>query len=315
MRIIKQLTKSEISKVVCLIGFLIGLILLIGFLPDTGLIYPALQDSSHAVVFFIFTLILFKVIQHDSKKISISISICISTFLLGGVIELIQPYFGRHQSHIDLLYDSIGSFAAGVFYWRERIKKKSIRLILSLLCAISLALSLSLPTTKLFIVWQQYQGLPVLMDFDRVWEDEIRALNLSTKLHLASSPVGWQNKTKVAEVVFGVGSQYPGFSTPNIYGDWSNYQNLSIDIYSEETAVVKVIVRVNDEFHNKRFEDRFNRQLTIKPGLNKVLIKLDDIREAPHLRRMKVDEIASMAFFMKGLDETKTLFFDNIELQ
>jgi len=54
----KQHSEIEVYKIVRLTGLLLGLILLMSFLPVRGLVYPALQDSSHAVVFFIFTSIL-----------------------------------------------------------------------------------------------------------------------------------------------------------------------------------------------------------------------------------------------------------------
>ena len=109
--------------------------------------------------------------------------------------------------------------------------------------------------------------------------------------------------------------QYPGFSIPYVYGDWSTQQELIIDIYSEETEEVTLIVRIHDEYHDNRFEDRFNRRITIKPGLNNVLILLDDIRNSPELRRLRVDKIASLAFFMIAREVPVTLFFDNIKLR
>jgi len=234
---------------------------------------------------------------------------------MGGLIELIQPYFGRHQSLIDLGYDLIGCLAAGIFYLRRRVKAKVFQLALFLLSMSLLSLSLIIPISKLHTAWEQYQGLPVLMNFDRAWEDEIRRFNPSTKFRVVSPPAAWKNKTQVAEVTFGLDFQYPGFSIPYVYGDWSTQKGLIVDIYSEETEVVTLIVRIHDEYHDNRFEDRFNRRITIKPGLNNVLILLDDIRKSPELRGLRVDKIASMSFFMTARDAPVTLFFDNIKLK
>ena len=87
-----------------------------------------------------------------------------------------------------------------------------------------------------------------------------------------------------------------------------------MDVYSEEAEEVILTVRIHDEYHDNKFDDRFNRLLTIKPGLNNLLIQLDEIRQSPELRTLRVDKIASMAFFMKDREVAATLFFDNIKL-
>jgi len=129
-----------------------------------------------------------KIIRNESELITITVSICISTFLIGLLIELIQPYFGRHQSLIDLGYDLIGSLAAGAHHWWKRVKARGFRLTLFLLCACLFSLSSYLPLSKLNSVLQRYQGLPVLMNFDRAWEGEIRRFNPSTKFRVVSPP-------------------------------------------------------------------------------------------------------------------------------
>ena len=90
---------------------------------------------------------------------------------------------------------------------------------------------------------------------------------------------------------------YPGIGIVEPHPDWSGYRRLVITIVSDLDAPLPVAIRVHDLAHDQRYEDRFNRALTVEPGVNRFAIALDDIRHAPDRREMDMRHIRGVLLF------------------
>jgi hypothetical protein len=90
---------------------------------------------------------------------------------------------------------------------------------------------------------------------------------------------------------------YPGLTIVEPYPDWSLYENLIIEIYSENTRTFDLVLRVHDESHNNIYSDRYNKVLKIKTGKNGFHIPLRDIESAPADRKMDMGRISELVLF------------------
>jgi hypothetical protein len=66
---------------------------------------------------------------------------------------------------------------------------------------------------------------------------------------------------------------------------------------SDLDASLPLVIRINDAAHDNRYADRFNRQVVIRPGVNRVVIPLDDVRRAPNRREMDMRHIRQIIVF------------------
>jgi hypothetical protein len=86
------------------------------------------------------------------------------------------------------------------------------------------------------------------------------------------------------------------------YPDWSGHLRLVFTIVSDLDAPLRLVVRVHDAAHDQRGKDRFNRSLTVSPGVNRFAISLDDIRRAPDRREMDMRRIRGIILFAYRLN-------------
>jgi hypothetical protein len=90
---------------------------------------------------------------------------------------------------------------------------------------------------------------------------------------------------------------YPGVTIDEPSPDWRGYHRLVFSVVSDLEAPLNLTIRVHDALHDQRYSDRFNRTLKIVPGVNRVVIPLDDIRQAPGERQMDMARIRGIVIF------------------
>ncbi len=90
---------------------------------------------------------------------------------------------------------------------------------------------------------------------------------------------------------------------------------MAITIVSDLDAPLPIAIRVHDAAHDQRYEDRFNRALTIAPGVNRITIALDDIRHAPDRREMDMRRIRGVLLFAYQRTQPTRLYLGPIRLE
>jgi len=300
--------------------FLAAVVYLFTFqISGSGLVLPSLHDSSHALVFglattyLLLTFIPNKPIP-NSVRAKYVLTICCSAFLLGILIELIQPLFGRNRSLLDASYDLAGCTAAGLFYWHKKTKHDRTTPILLLIAWMQVLSCLIIPASNLWVVLQRNLAAPMLVSFDAPWERNIRSINDSTTFSIEQPPTGWKHPSLVGKFTFGFAT-YPGISFPDIYSDWSNYSTLSFAVYSEQNQAETLHLRIHDTQHNQKHSDRYNQVITITPGLNLIEVDLNKIKHSPKSRELDLSSIVTIGLFMTRLKVPVTLYLDDIQLR
>ncbi len=107
------------------------------------------------------------------------------------------------------------------------------------------------------------------------------------------------------------GNQYPGILSHTFPRDWSNYTQFSADIYydSREKDTVMLGVRI-DDMTSSSYESRFNWEIELKPGTNKIRIPIETITNAIDITRIQVVYI-----FLEEPKKRTTLYLDNIRVE
>ncbi len=99
------------------------------------------------------------------------------------------------------------------------------------------------------------------------------------------------------------------------YPDWRGYRRLLVTIVSDLDAPLSLVIRVHDAAHDQRSKDRFNRSLTIAPGVNRFSIALDDIERAPDRRRMDMRRIRGVLIFGYNLKAPTHVYLGALRLE
>jgi hypothetical protein len=78
---------------------------------------------------------------------------------------------------------------------------------------------------------------------------------------------------------------------------------------------ITLTIRVHDADHDQRYADRFNRRLVVSPGLNRFVIPVEDIVNAPDRRRMDLRRIRGIVLFAYELDRATHVYLGPLRLE
>lgn len=293
------------------------LILLILLLPALALLFVGGPDSvalpsvrylwnmGHIALFATLTLLL-----HSLKPIRdrrSALSLLLGVVLISLIIEALQALIGRDFSIIDMLRNLIGS--AGVILI---LNPRIIPLPITALLAVVFAADLSGLTLTLWQDIRIQQRSPVIENFESPvvfsrWHGAIR-----------QEKTRYREGNSSGEVTF-YPATYSSFSLHYPLRDWRGYQVFHFSIYNPDTTEQVLTLRIHDESHAlnpaPEYNDRYNRSLTVQPGWNDLDIPLTTIASAPEGRTLDLGKIAEVQWFFAGLEQTRTLYFDDIRLQ
>ena len=110
-------------------------------------------------------------------------------------------------------------------------------------------------------------------------------------------------------------AKYPGLTFEEPYPDWRGYRTLVLTIVSDLDAPLTMALRIHDAAHNERFEDRFNRRLTVQPGRNTFRIPIEEIRRAPRGREMDLGRVREILLFSRRIDRPTHVYLGPLRLE
>src|SRR3990167_7775848 len=179
----RQLDSSQVLRIV----LLIGAVIVFNDFDSNHRFTAALKNWGHVAVFFLASHLLLDVLRDWIGQRRLRL-IGIALFCLGiGVgIELIQPYFGRDRSLLDLLYDGVGIGAALLFHLANEVRKKVFR---GLGCIV-LILSAMQPVYFGTMVLARSWAVPYLAGFERFWEQDIWRAQEDSSAQIEANPAG-----------------------------------------------------------------------------------------------------------------------------
>jgi VanZ family protein len=106
MRLTKHTTPTRLASLLTIaIGLAIAAFTLTPIAPNT---FSGSDKTHHSLAFFVLALPL------SAARPKIAILVAMSVFTYGGLIELIQPFVGRHRDVADIIANGLGAMAGAV---------------------------------------------------------------------------------------------------------------------------------------------------------------------------------------------------------
>ncbi len=119
---------------------------------------------------------------------------------------------------------------------------------------------------------------------------------------------------RVGQLTFHV-AVYPALHIMEPHPDWSGYDRLVFEIYSEFDHPRELSFRINDNQHDNTYADRFNRVLTVMPGPNHYEIELEDVARGPRHRRLDLRHVRNASLFAVRPEAPFRIWVDGFRLE
>lgn len=311
---------------VCALGLL--LFLELAQFPQRTFLWRAIFNAGHAPLFGVLSLIMLALSRLISglriaKEHFHYLLAFMTAVIIGAVSEYIQVFGERDADPLDLLRNVIGaasflaiyaSYDSGLAAATDKMTHKmriSFRLF-----GIVLLLAVFMPV----FLWSaaylhRSSNLPQICGFESGWEMMFLETE-SAELELTAPPEGWPGDAgdRVAKLTFGI-DEYADFIISEPYPDWSRYKNLIFEVYSELDSIISLNIRIEDAQHDQTYADRFNRQIAVQPGYNRIIISLAEVRDAPASREMNMKAVRSFSLFAYRPSNSFTVYLDNFSLR
>ena len=312
-------------------GVLLGILSLLFIpLPSHTFLWKAVNNFAHLPLFGVVALLLLVISRKVFKEFGWSPGqhygmVFIGVLTLALLTEGLQTFSVTRQFEIsDIVRDLVGAmcgFGLLLTYekhlpgawakWSHSPYNTLIRVVVLIVILAAL-----IPTIEwVYVYWDRASRFPSLLEFSSDWEMKFVQPS-NSELQVMRPPEGWEKPVgdKVGHILFYT-TTYPGFRIEEPYPDWRDYSSLRFDIFSELPMSQSISIRIDDAHHNRTYEDRFNRRITIFPGPNHIQIPIDDIRFAPKDREMDLSAIRRILLFTVSPPKEFTLFVDSIRLE
>jgi hypothetical protein len=231
-------------------------------------------------------------------------------FFVGGIIELIQPYFGRTARWRDLEIDLLGGFLGVMFLVSARRNLARGLPALGQFAGLALVVVLFYgPVITLWDMWQASREFPVLSDFETRFETKRWSsgeIDNGIARHGESS----------LRVALGM-EKYAGTTLRRSFGDWRGYSIFAFSLYDPDPDPLRITVSIRDEEHFRRggeYHDRFNRSFIMAQGWNDVYIPVSDIENAPSERKLELDHLSEVVIFTVDQPAPRVMYLDYVRL-
>lgn len=319
------------SQAVGLAFLLLGILSLL-FIPvhSHTFLSKAVNNFSHVPLFGLVAILLLKgsrmvfpilswpAIRHYMVAI-------LGVLALALLTEALQSLSATRQAEVsDILLDLVGATCglALFFTYDRQLSGKYVQwqhfprnAILRFCVVVLLGVMLQPVVVWAYAYWDRASRFPSLLQFSSEWEMKFVRVS-DSELQVVAPPNGWKKSAEdpVGQVVFHP-KTYPGIRIDEPYPDWRGYANFQLDIFSEWPTPQSITIRIDDLHHNNEHSDRFNKAITISPGLNPIQISLDAIRQAPVGRELDLTAIKTVLLFAVNPPEAFSLYLDNIRLE
>ncbi len=291
------------------------LTLLILPLPFRGRLASAVFDAAHLVVGWLLAAIAANELRDRGwlRGWLRELAAVWLAIMAGAGIELVQGVVGRDRSWMDAATNGLGACAWFLMARARAAAGRGPRIAAIVMCVVVLLIGLVIPGREAFDALRQRATYPLLASF----EDELeltRVTALEAEAHIGS--LGTTHGACALAVDLRAG-QYPGLTLKWLPEDWAGHAALSFDITLVGETPLELILKVEDQHHDKDhydYADRFHRTLDLKPGANSFRVPLADIAAGPSRRRLNLRRMARIQWFLDGLDAPRRIYVDNVRL-
>jgi hypothetical protein len=107
---------------------------------------------------------------------------------------------------------------------------------------------------------------------------------------------------------------YPGLSFQFFPRDWRGWQEFILVCTNQESAPIRLTLRIDDMEHNENYGDRYNRSFDIAPGRHEIRAPLREVEAAPAGRILDLGRVRSVVLFAHRLQEERELLIHSVRL-
>ena len=274
-----------------------------------------LSDAFHLPMFLGVTLFLYILTPRTKHSSRLIISMVLAV-AIAGYTELIQPQTGRSASWTDLFNGILGVLLAGYgLQYFHREAKKQLYYLYGIAVAAA-AVYVLIPAIQSYSAQKhQREIFPILATFDSTQElDNWRFYSLGSK---TPSKAQLRSKTPFSSnnglYLEANEANYVGFEFYPVVHDFSKYDRLKFEIFNPGPEFL-LRLRIDDKKYSA-YDDRTNLSLPIKPGLNPIVISLNDIKSGPKTRPLNLATIHTIFFFVAKESTPSRFYLDNLMLE
>lgn len=279
---------------------------------DLPRVLRPLLDLSHVPVFALASGLLVRWVGPLAQlgvRLQLAVVLLLA-FLVGGGIELLQPFFRRNASFDDAIYDLAGA-ATGVLFCSRRRRDFSWHWRRSLQVAI---LAVLLLASHRAVGWYLASSdalarFPILADFETpyaaaLWSRGERtdaiARNGLHALHVAFDGRGWSAVT---------------LEPPR--ADWSAFRALQLSVFNPSTAPQPFSVMLADRSVPDRMGNQrpwFRQRLSLEPGWNDITVPLTEVAVGSDQGPVDISHIGFLTLEVPQPEGKVDLYLDDIHL-
>ena len=109
--------------------------------------------------------------------------------------------------------------------------------------------------------------------------------------------------------------EYPGINFQDIPRDWSQGKAFRMDVFNPAGEELIFHVRIDDHKSGWEYADRFDVNLTLKPGMNKISIPTDSMKTNIRPRQLDLKHIERLMVFIPNNLEPREIYLDNMRVE
>lgn len=277
--------------------------------PLNNPLMSELHEFSHTGLFFLVELLLLVAIRYQSQWRTIRvllIATCVG-FAAGAVIELVQPFFGRTSSWLDMQRNLLGIMAANCAWLATRTFLDSTqRLMLGGVAVGILIFSGAGIYPWLIAQHKRDQAFPVIMDFRDSSLYRYANGAADGQLQIVPAPGSHIDIGPVAQLHMPGTAQWPGMRIINPQPDWSAYRTLKFDVY--HPGPEDATLGLNIYSAQNRRKPWGYKAFRIVEGHNHLAYDLPGSTD-------RTDKITDFLIYSKSSGTNLTVYIDNIHLE
>ncbi len=141
-------------------------------------------------------------------------------------------------------------------------------------------------------------AFPVVVDLAAEWQAPFIRVE-HAELFSGKGPQAWPRRAgrEVALILFD-GTPGGGVEASEVYEDWTGFDILSLHVFSPLDEPVELSLRLSDRTPGQPPEQRMDWPLMIMPGANDFYLDIDDLRQTPSGRQMKLSTMRRVGLFL-----------------
>ena len=157
-------------------------------------------------------------------------------------------------------------------------------------------------------------AFPVVVDLDADWQKPFIDIE-HAELFRGLGPDVWPRRAgREVAVLFFDGVRGGGVTVSEPHKDWRGFATLSIHVYSKASQPVQMTLRLVDRTPEQLPEERTDWPLVVMPGANDYYLDIEDLRETPSGRKMKLSTVRRIGLNLAEPTEPFLMYLHHIRI-